>query len=192
MTSLYDDDESIEVRRQSEIARYGPEYYGLMRLWRQDILRDWLTPIAKAHKRLNYLDVGCGKAESLSIAASVGMTVRGCEVAEYLCARPEIDHIKGAHRLPYGDDGYAVVTCLDVLEHLLPDDVPAALSEIGRVANHAILLGISQKPGPFHICVRDDAWWLDRLAETIDAPAVIHNAKVPSIKQPYLWIEVRK
>lgn len=175
-------------RREAEIARYDTyeKYPGIMRLWRQDILRAWL----EGRGRGTYIDIGCGKGESLSIAHSLGHKARGCEVVEHLCARSDVDLVPGAHDLSrYEPRQFDYVTCLDVLEHVLPDDTAAALIEIGRVARVGVLLGISMKPGQWHPNIRTEDEWQALVRSYIGDCHVVYADMVPKVKQPYVWLE---
>lgn len=183
---------SIEERRQGEIDRYGPVYWGVMRCWRQDLLRDWISVLAGVPDVTSYLDVGCGKAESLAIAASYKLDARGCEVAPHLCERSDVDPIPGAHDLSrYGAHSWDLVSCNDVLEHLLEEDIAATLQELDRVRSRAVLLGISQKPGPWHICIQSTEWWMERIAENMGGRAsIVFADRIKPVKQPYIWVSL--
>jgi len=157
-----------------------------MKEWRQGILRDWLRQFPSA----SYLDVGCGKAESLRIARGIGLKSRGCDVVDYLCGEDNIDHIMGAHSLPYAGRSFDLVTCNDVMEHILEDDVPGVLREIRRVAGLAILLGISRKPGPLHVTIKSEEWWLHQVEDMDGFQSVRFRDRIPKVKQPYVWIEI--
>lgn len=186
--------DTLDARRRVEIARYDEAYedprYNMKR-WRQELLREWLMT-AKAVGHRTYLDVGCGRGESLQIACFLGFTVAGCEVVESLCGSAAVEHIRGAHDLrTYSDDSVDVVSCLDVMEHILEDDVPGVLREIWRVANHAVLLGISCKAGPMHPTIFPPAWWVDQVEANMGGNvSVIFEDKIKPIKQPYVWISV--
>ena len=73
--------------------------------------------------------------------------------------------------LPCKDNLYDVIGCFDVLEHIPEEDVDFALSELGRVAKHMILLTIAYAPTrrdgtlgeALHICIHDPGWWTKRI-----------------------------
>ena len=183
---------TLEERRRAEFPQYErPLYWGVMRKWRVALLQDWLDA-RRVDGCKTYLDVGCGPAESLHMGTHTGMDVRGCDVVQSVCNRDDVDLIPGAHDLGiYADDSYDIVTCNDVLEHLLEEDIPAALSEMSRVAVHRILLGISRKPGTFHICIQSDAWWMNQIHENIrGVPTTVYADRIPPKKQPYLWVDI--
>ena len=97
----------LATRRQAEIARYGPEYWGIMRLWRQDIVRAWLEKHRPSTPKPTYLDVSCGKGETMAIGRSLHFESRGCEVAPWLCERLDVDLYPGLHNMGlYLDDQF--------------------------------------------------------------------------------------
>jgi ubiquinone/menaquinone biosynthesis C-methylase UbiE len=178
---------TIEERREAEFEKYRKVYrdYPLYcnRQIRIDLTREWLvgfgsddtTPEAEVPGTL--LDVGCGRGEVLAMARDELFMVRGCDVVPGLCQDADIDRIRGLHALPYADGEFDLVTCTDVLEHILEDDVPAGLSEIARVARGPVLLAICHipdKPGKYgpdtlHITVKPREWWEDKIREHMDA-----------------------
>lgn len=186
---------TIEERRRAEFPQYErPAYYGIMRPWRVALFTEWLAPLAKRQDVHSYLDVGCGPAETLDIAKAMRLnTRRGCDVVQSVCNREDVDLIPGVHDLSiYQDDQFDVTSCNDVLEHVLEEDIPAALSELSRVTKHAVLLGICRKPGTFHICIQTEAWWMDKIHDNMEGDTVIlYEDRIPEIKQPYLWVEIR-
>lgn len=92
------------------------------------------------------LDVGTGRGEMLAVAAELGARLAiGVEYAEAgtalasktLAARGIDDRAavlrSDARRLPLPDASVDMVTMLDVIEHLGPDELDAALLEVHRV-----------------------------------------------------------
>jgi len=96
--------------------------------------------------RDSYLDIGCGRGEMLDYAHALGFQfIEGTEVVPELIARDRV-RFAMAHELPYGPNEFEVVTCLDVLEHLVPEDTVPVLREINRVAGVQIILTANNKP----------------------------------------------
>ena len=102
--------------------------------------------LALTDERGTYLDVGCGRGEMLDYAADILMftDVKGTETVPALYDK-EHRQFALVTELPFEDDGFDVVCCLDVLEHLLPDDTEQALTELARVAKHSLLLTANNK-----------------------------------------------
>ena len=90
--------------------------------------------ISEGHR---VLDLGCGTGAFLRAAADRGATVVGLDAAEGLLAVarervPEADlHVGDMQDLPFGDDGFDVVTAFSSL--FFADDMTRALSEARRV-----------------------------------------------------------
>ena len=81
------------------------------------------------------LDAGCGSGRTLQELASFG-TVRGLELdpdaAEVAKARGNGEiHVGRLEELPWADETFDLITCLDVIEHT-PDD-RVTLCELRRV-----------------------------------------------------------
>lgn len=136
--------ESLEERRAAEVAKYVKAYqFPVYRLGedRGLIVKELLCE--RPDLRASYLDVGCGRGESLEIAKKIGYgLVVGVDVVEV--APDGLVVIKApAWNLPFEDNGYETVTCFDVMEHLLPEDAELAVREMARVAERRLVITIS-------------------------------------------------
>ena len=90
---------------------------------------------------LNVLDIGCGGGFTCEFIAKKGATVSGIDLSTVsiktakLHAKESdltIDYRSGtAENLPYQDDRFDVITCVDVLEHV--EDVAKVIAEVKRV-----------------------------------------------------------
>lgn len=47
-----------------------------------------------------------------------------------------------ARRLPFADDGFDLVLCMDTLEHIPPAQRAAAIRELARVCRHTLIIGL--------------------------------------------------
>jgi SAM-dependent methyltransferase len=94
------------------------------------------------------LDVGTGRGETIALAKLMGFApVAGTEVVPYLVGGDVV--YAEAHALPFADGSFDVVTCFDVLEHLLFDDQLPALKEFRRVAKREVIVTAANYS---HIC----------------------------------------
>lgn len=133
--------------RSAEIAKYRAVYAKHAHYRMHDDRRD---PVLRALFGLtgSLLDVSCGRGELLKGAAEMGFApVAGTEVVPELIAPPVV--YGALHNLPFETAAYDVVTCIDVLEHLLPGDVVPALLELQRVTRGALLIAVADYP----------TWW---------------------------------
>jgi len=112
------------------------------------------------------LDVGCGFNEFVLERRNEGMDATGVDFA---C--PGADIIAPAHSLPFPDKSFSLLTSFDMLEHLCPEEVPAALKEMARVSG-SFIFSISYVPSvtkvrgeTLHPTVRSRDWWVARIAE---------------------------
>src|SRR5438132_11092624 len=96
----------------------------------------WIAPATR-----ELLDVGCNVGELLSAVAAAHPRVRlaGCDVnaAALGQVRTELPAAEvreaGAALLPFADERFDVVTCIEVLEHVPPVQWGRALREMWRV-----------------------------------------------------------
>ena len=108
---------------------------------RRKIIESFLKPVcaalknARAEEPLNILDVGCGTGANLEMLSQFGKA-EGVDVSEEaldFCRTRGLRQVKqgAAEALPYENGSFALVTGLDVVEHL--DDDVAGLKEMRRV-----------------------------------------------------------
>jgi SAM-dependent methyltransferase len=102
----------------------------------------------------SFLDAGCGEGfvARKIIDAAPGIRVTGCDVSQSAleiaaAANPEARFETGSVvDLPFPNRSFDVAGCFEVLEHL-PGDLPRrALSELARVARHAVVLSVPHEP----------------------------------------------
>jgi len=96
------------------------------------------------------LDVGCGEG---FVLAALGEHAQGAhavdlsEAAVAACqqANPHVNaQVASALDLPFDDDAFDVVICLEVLEHL--EDPAAAVRELSRVSRGHLVLSVPWEP----------------------------------------------
>lgn len=130
-----------ESTRERELSKYAMAYkeedYGMSKE-RYDGISQLLADIPRSH-RYRYLDVSTGRGETMQLAHEHGFKdVWGTETVDELIK----DHmIKGIlPNLEFSDKSFDVVSLFEVIEHLVPEDVPLALGELTRLAIHHILI----------------------------------------------------
>lgn len=102
---------------------------------------DRLRPVATALHGLSgsLLDVSCGRGELMREAMRMGFDpVGGTEAVPALCGSGVVE--AQIHALPFADQSWDHVTCIDVLEHLLEADIVPGLLELQRVTRKTLLL----------------------------------------------------
>ena len=97
------------------------------------------------------LDAGCGEGETLErLAALIPRVVAGVDLnpesVEFTRRRiPDGEFsVADVADLPFADDSFDLVFCLEVLEHI-PDPGPA-LAELARVADRDIIVSVPSEP----------------------------------------------
>jgi 2-polyprenyl-3-methyl-5-hydroxy-6-metoxy-1,4-benzoquinol methylase len=93
-----------------------------------------------------FLDIGAGRGEILDFVQSAGTfeTVKGTEVVVDLILSDQRLTYATAHDLNFADRSWDVVTCFDVLEHLLPADVKPAIDHIFRIARAVVIISAAE------------------------------------------------
>ena len=124
--------------RSAEIAKYSAAYR-LPDYRMGDARRASVLATLADQRRGSLLDVGTGRGETLAIADRLGFSpIHGTEVVAELLGDKVV--YGEAHALPFGSRSFDVVTCFDVLEHLVPEDTESALEELRRVSRRTVIV----------------------------------------------------
>ena len=127
------------------------------------------------------LDVGTGRGETLDMAFNLGLACTGTEVVPYLCEAKNVVQCY-SRDLPFPDDSYDHVTCFDVMEHLIEEDLIPSIQEMIRVAIKTVTISASETSHRYrgrelHISKRSRAAWrtmielcIPKGSEIIDMP----------------------
>lgn len=140
------------------------------------------------------LDVGCGTGEGMRWAIDQGLDVYGIDFADAREAWKNWGvedrcQIAPANNIPYPDESFDLVVCLDVLEHIPEEDVLDVLKEMRRVGSlcyvYAVALTLEKSPVGkrvlTHITVRDADWWIDKFKKAGYGVAALASGK-PAIQ----------
>lgn len=107
-----------------------------------------MLSLVPPEERVAYLDVATGRGEMLRIAREMGWgTTRGTEVVQALLNPLENVRWAPCWDIPYPGECFDTVTCLDVMEHLLPEDTEPTVRELVRVSSKWVFLTISNRSG---------------------------------------------
>lgn len=173
--------------RDRELAKYVEAYkheeYGM-----SEGRRAALSGIVKMIDGVNWLDVSTGRGELLDIAEKDGFAVYGTEtVDELLVPRRVVKAV--LPKLPFEDHDFDVVSLIEVIEHLLPEDVLPSLHELTRVAHKHVLISAAVTPHWYggvnlHPSARPEHEWVE-LFKSVWGDRV---AKVQNLGQSPCWL----
>lgn len=94
------------------------------------------------------LDVGCASGFVVEALRELGLDARGTDISRYAIQHPAQgaagflewgDLMAG---LPYKNGQFELITCLETLEHMEPEMIPAVLSELRRVTSKYVVCTI--------------------------------------------------
>ncbi len=113
--------------------------------------RSLLPEVKKLHPK-TILDVGCGEGFVLNSLRKhdIGKDLIGIDYSKTAISigkklHPSLDLREGTiYKLPFKDNSFDLVLCLEVLEHL--DDPKAALKELTRVSKKYTILSVPNEP----------------------------------------------
>jgi SAM-dependent methyltransferase len=94
------------------------------------------------------LDVGCALGFLVEVLRERGFSAEGCDFSAYALrnltrgARGHVTFADLAGKLPFSDKAFELVSAFETLEHLPPNLVPHALSEIRRVTGRYMIATI--------------------------------------------------
>lgn len=151
------------------MAGFENEYYEQALLWEQDF---WSIPEEKeriertialipqdAH---TLLDVGCGNGSFLNSLPDKFKAI-GLDSSKEALRHVRTEAVYGdIADLPFEDDSFDVVTCLEVLEHLPSAVFERALDEIQRVSKKYIIISVPNREGlDYHLvkCPQCSCWY---------------------------------
>jgi len=146
--------------------------------------------ITEIFQPVSLLDVGCGPGENLRMFIDLGVDAYGVEYSRWMVEN-KLQDLKEIGRVTQGSitdlsvfdsaiHSFEIVFCIEVLEHLPPDDIDLAISELVRAADDYIICTIAFSPsaaldGPeanikremfadldIHATVQPPEWWLKK------------------------------
>lgn len=113
------------------------------------------------------LDIGCGEGKLVAELVNSGLDAFGLDISDVVVKRAN-SRLNGRFKqgsildLPFQDNHFDTVVSTECMEHLTPEDVPAALKEICRVTGKYVFLQIAttqDRDGHGHLTVEGREWW---------------------------------
>lgn len=129
------------LENKIRLPKGSDEYYNFYE--GDDWNKDWkqsiavvLQGITKNIESQKLLDVGAGSSPNINYMVAkgkIGMDIRP-EALTFMRQHSDATFVQGSVlKIPYPEAFFDTVTCIEVLEHLYPEDVHLALSELTRV-----------------------------------------------------------
>jgi SAM-dependent methyltransferase len=116
-----------------------------------------------------HLDIGCAFGALVMYMRQMGVESYGFDFSEYaiknafLEARP---FVKVASLLEYeSDKQFDLVTCVEVVEHLMPEDEDAAIDKICSLGKHVYFSSENNPNDPTHYNANPLGHWIDAFRE---------------------------
>ena len=119
------------------------------------------------------LDIGCGEGRLVRALVEKGVDAYGIDVSSVAIDRAN-QYCPGRFKctsvldLPFNDKHFDAIISTDCLEHIHPDDVPAAIAELRRVCNQYAFFTIAttnDRDGHWHLTVMPREWWEQKFFE---------------------------
>ncbi len=115
---------------------------------------------------MTYLDVGCGRGETVEYALERGVIARGTELVSKLC-NENVLRASVRDLFEIRDLEFQFVSCYDVLEHLPIESIDDALNELWRVTSQTLFISTNDLPSRWrnvelHLTRQPREWWEDK------------------------------
>ena len=124
-----------DPRYFDRLARAESSHWWTLGMWR--LAEHWLDRALRGRRGLRALDVGCGAGAQMARLAARAEIARVVGIdpspAALRHAGPGGVALGSAQALPFASESFDVVTCFDVMQHLLAGSDVKAASEIRRV-----------------------------------------------------------
>jgi 2-polyprenyl-3-methyl-5-hydroxy-6-metoxy-1,4-benzoquinol methylase len=113
------------------------------------------------------LDIGSGEGALVSSLLRKGIDAFGIDVSDVVIDRARTRFgdrfVKGSVLdLPFKSGEFETIVSTDCMEHLAPEDVPQALSEMFRVSSKYVFLQLAttvDRDGHWHLTIERRDWW---------------------------------
>ena len=142
------------------------------------------------------LDVGCAKGFLVKALDELGVDAYGIDPSVYAVsnAHPDVGdkiNLDSAQSIPYPDNTFDVVTCLDVMGHVPLKEVTKTLKELLRVSKEWVIIRVVTHEvegdiGSSHETIRDRDWWVEK----IEKAGGKVEANEPYFKDGVWWFNV--
>lgn len=113
------------------------------------------------------LDIGCGMGALVRELLGHGVDAHGVDVSSVVVQEANRlapgRFVSGSIlELPFDNQSFETIVSTDCMEHLAPEDIPAAFAEIRRVGRRHVFLRIATGPdrdNHWHLTIEKRPWW---------------------------------
>ena len=133
------------------------------------------TPLIYVEDGWSLLDAGCATANLYKYTEKRNISYTGMDFCQNLLDSARRRHPEANLKLgsvldiPFPDNGFDVVFCKSVLEHIHPDEVKTAIEELIRVAQHMLILvfhNFPDKKATETHSIMDQGYWENTFSES--------------------------
>ena len=147
--------------------------YNLLDKNRIKQVQDWLI------KGDSILDVGCGRGHYLRTLIKAGYAPVGIEPSQHVI-KHDLKNLPVIHgAISDIEDYYDALYCMDVLEHIDPEEIDQNLAKLSRHADKA-LYGIANHSDiwdgvELHLIQQPAAWWFEKLQKYYSEVSIVEQ-----------------
>lgn len=125
-------------------------------------IRDYIVFTLKPE---SVIDIGCGGGQFVDFCKSYNIKARGVDISS------PYDIIAPAHKIPFKDKSFEYLTCFDMMEHLVEEEVDEVIKEYVRIAVKGMIFKICYRASHgkgvdgevLHPTVKPEKWWVEKL-----------------------------
>ncbi len=166
----------VKIKNKYSSDVYDKNYFDTYDVFPYNKNEHWIKFFGEIAKRIKkeinpktVLDVGCAKGFLVEQLRSKGIKAYGIDISEYAISEVP-DHIKpfckvGSVLKPL-DRKYDLITCIEVIEHLYPEDAKKAISNLTK-HSHDIIFSASpiHSKEKTHHNVKEPSYWTKLFSE---------------------------
>lgn len=117
----------------------------------------------------SHLDVSTGRGEIVDYMRSKNIHSMGTDIVDSLLVPSKVI-FAWSNSLPFEEDEFDLITCLDAMEHYLPEQTEEIVTELCRVAKKYVYFAISNLPSHhmgenLHINIKSYEKWFELLSK---------------------------
>ena len=168
----------------SDMDKYEKEH------WWYKGLRDLLLYEVKKLKVTRILDAGCGTGNNIEFFNFNGFNASGFDISNEsikICNSKGLKKVKIGNLLdiPFPDESFDLITCLDIYGNLDKKESKIATKEIYRVCNSSGYVLINTSALPWMYSLHDKAWDIKQRYYLVDLIKLLEDSNFKVLKATY-------